>query len=125
MSIHSQPSLSPTPFPGILHATLAGSDHGLKQLSVWRQSMAPGGCTPPHTHPCEEVVLCEGGRGEVRIGDAVHAFASGQAMVLPAQVPHQIFNTGDEPLVTLAVIAQTPVHTALPDGKPLELPWRS
>jgi quercetin dioxygenase-like cupin family protein len=43
--------------PGIEHVTLAGSDNGLNNLSVWKQSVAPGGATPPHRHDCEEVVL--------------------------------------------------------------------
>ena len=34
--------------PGLQHRTLAGHDHGLDQLSVWRQTLAPGAATPPH-----------------------------------------------------------------------------
>ena len=125
MYIHEQTPPAATPIPGVAHVTLAGSDQGLKQLSLWRQSMAPGGCTPPHSHDCEEVVMCEAGRGEVNIGGQVHAFRANQTLVLPAGVPHQIFNTGDEPLVTFAVFPQTPVGVTLPDGQAMELPWRT
>lgn len=125
MYVLDQASPAATPFPGIAHATLAGADDGLTGLSVWRQSIAPGNCTPSHSHTCDEVVLCEAGRGEVHIAGAVHAFRAGQMVVLPANVPHQIFGTGEEPLVTLAVIAATPVPVTLPDGEPLSLPWRS
>ena len=34
---------------GMRHQTLAGSAEGLKQLSVWRQTMAPGTATPPRS----------------------------------------------------------------------------
>ena len=125
MYVHEQQQPVATPMPGVAHVTLAGQDHGLRELSVWRQAMAPGGCTPPHAHACEEVVMCDSGRGEVHIGGAVHPFRAGQTIVLPAGVPHQIFSTGDEPLVTTAVFPRNPVPVALPDGQALELPWRT
>lgn len=125
MYILDQSTPAATPIPGVAHATLAGSADGLHQLSVWRQSMAPGSCTPPHSHSCEEIVLCEAGQGEVHIGGEVHPFRVGQSIVLPPNVLHQIFATGSEPLVSTAVFAATPVPVTLPDGVALELPWRS
>ena len=120
-----QPAPAATPIPGILHATWAGSADGLKTLSLWRQSMAPGAATPPHSHDCEEIVMCTGGRGEVHIGGEVHAFGAHQTLLLPPNVPHQIFNVGDVPLETTAVFAATPVGVALPDGSALDVPWRT
>lgn len=125
MHILDQQPPAATPFPGIAHVTLAGSDQGLKSLSLWRQSMDPGQCTPPHSHSCEEIVLCEAGLGEIHVGADVHRFAAGQMAVLPAGVVHQIFAQGEEPLVTLAVLSATPVPVALPDGTAVQLPWRS
>ena len=125
MFIHVQQQPAATPIPGVAHVTLAAQAEGLRHLSVWRQSMAPGACTPPHSHSCEEIVLCEAGSGEVHIGGEVHPFGAGQTVVLPAGVQHQIFNTGREPLVSTAVFAATPVPVTLPDGQALELPWRS
>jgi quercetin dioxygenase-like cupin family protein len=125
MYVIDQPAPAATPIPGVAHATLASAADGLSTLSVWRQSMAPGGCTPPHLHACEELVLCESGEGELHIGGQVHAFRGGQMLVLPAGVPHQLFNTGTQPLVSLAVFPASPVPVALPDGERLELPWRS
>ena len=114
-----------TPIPGVFHATWAGSRDGLRSLSLWRQSLAAGGATPPHSHECEEIVLCLSGRGEVHIAGEVHAFGAQQTVLLPANVPHQIFNVGPEPLEMTAVFAATPVPVALPDGSVLELPWHS
>lgn len=125
MFIHPQQQPVATPIPGVAHATLAGEAEGLRHLSVWRQAMAPGACTPPHSHACEEIVLCDAGNGEVHVAGAVHPFSAGQTVVLPAGVLHQIYATGQEPLVCTALFGATPVPVALPDGQPLKLPWRS
>lgn len=125
MYVIDQAAPADTPIPGVRHATWAGAAEGLRSLSLWRQSIAPGGATPPHSHECDEVVLCLSGRGEVHIDGTRHAFGPNQTIVLPAGVAHQIFNTGDVPLESTAVFAATPVPVALPDGSALELPWRS
>lgn len=111
--------------PGIEHLTLAGAAQGLFRLSVWRQSMDPGSATPPHQHDCEEVVLVLEGSGELHMNGKVTAFGPDTTLVLPPNVPHQIFNTGAVALRTVAAFSSTPVGTFLPDGKPLALPWKS
>jgi quercetin dioxygenase-like cupin family protein len=111
--------------PGIEHATLAGADDGLARLSVWRQSMAPGGATPPHRHDCEEVVVVLAGSGELQIDGQVVAFGPDSTLVIPPDAPHRIVNTGADPLVTLAVFSVSPVDVRFPDGERIELPWRT
>jgi mannose-6-phosphate isomerase-like protein (cupin superfamily) len=111
--------------PGIEHLTLAGRAQGLSHLSVWRQSMAPGCATPPHQHDCEEVILVLEGSGEVHIDGRIVAFGPDSTLVLPPRIAHQIFNTGDAPLRTVAAFSATPVGTFLPGGEALELPWAS
>jgi mannose-6-phosphate isomerase-like protein (cupin superfamily) len=111
--------------PGIIHLSVAGRELGLKALSVWRQTMAPGCATPAHRHDCEEVVLVTAGSGEVHIDGKIFPFGPDTTLVLPPNVPHQIFNTGGTPLETIAAFSATPVGTFLPDGAPLELPWGS
>ena len=125
MTLLAQPRPQATDLPGIAHATWAGRDDGLQQLSVWRQSLAPGAATPPHGHSCEEVVFCLAGQGEARIDGEVQAFGPDTTVVLPRQRMHQLVNTGTEPLELLAVFAATPVDTRLPDGQEITLPWRS
>jgi len=111
--------------PGIEHATLAGADDGLARLSVWRQSMAPGGATPPHRHDCEEVVVVLAGSGELQIDGQVVTFGPDSTLVIPPDAPHRIVNTGTDPLVTLAVFSVSPVQVRFPDGERIELPWRT
>lgn len=125
MHVIEQARPEPTPIAGIAHATWAGSAEGLSQLSVWRQSVAPGGATPPHRHDCDEVVLCIGGSGEVHIDGRAHRFGADTTLVLPRGLLHQIFNTGAATLETIGVFAATPVGTALPDGEAIDLPWRT
>lgn len=125
MHVIEQNHPQPTAIPGIAHTTWAGQAEGLQQLSVWRQSMAPGTATPPHRHDCDEVVICLGGWGEVHIEGEKHRFTSDCLLVLPKGCVHQIFNVGTQPLETLAVLGQSPVPTCLPDGQALPLPWRS
>jgi mannose-6-phosphate isomerase-like protein (cupin superfamily) len=117
--------IAPTGLPGIVHRTLASRADGLNSLSVWMQTMAPGAATPPHRHDCDEVVVVLAGRGEVHIAGQVQAIGPNQTLVLPAEVDHQIVNTGDEPLQTLAALAATPVQVTLPDGSRFPLPWIS
>jgi quercetin dioxygenase-like cupin family protein len=123
MHIISNKAQAPTPFPGIEHVTLAGRENGLEHLSIWQQSIAPGGATPPHRHDCEEVVLCTAGEGELHVAGRVERFSANMTIVIPPHVDHQIISVGKEPLQTMAVFASTPVGVWLPDGEPVELPW--
>jgi quercetin dioxygenase-like cupin family protein len=125
MIVIDQQKPQATVLPGIAHATWAGTADGLAELSVWRQTMAPGSATPPHSHDCDEVVLCLSGRGEVHSEGQVQRFGAETTLVLPRDRVHQLFNVGPMPLETVGIFAATPVATRLPDGVPLELPWRS
>jgi quercetin dioxygenase-like cupin family protein len=124
-TVLAQPQPEATPIPGVAHATWAGQTDGLRQLSLWRQTMAPGAATPPHRHDCDEIVLCQSGAGELHVDGQVHRFTAPCTLVLPRDRPHQIFNTGDRPLETLGIFGASPVGTCLPDGGALPLPWRT
>jgi len=125
MVVIEQPRVEPAAIPGVAHATWAGAADGLQQLSVWRQTMAPGASTPPHSHDCDEVVLCLDGAGEVHIDGAVHRFTREQTVVLPKGRLHQLFNVGANQLEIIGIFAATPVATRLPDGQAINLPWRT
>ena len=125
MNVIEQTRPVATPIPGVAHATWAGEAEGLAQLSVWRQTLAPGTATPPHRHDCDEVVLCLSGWGEVHSVGAVQRFGADCTVVLPKGHDHQIFNTGPQPMEIVGLFGATPVLTRLPDGSALELPWRS
>ena len=125
MYVIDQPSPEPTPIPGLSHATWAGSNEGLEQLSIWRQTLAPGAATPPHSHDCDEVVICQSGQGEVHLDGDSYCFGPGNTVILRKDQLHQIFNVGSTPLEILGVFGATPVNVFLPSREKLELPWRT
>ncbi|MGH6951604.1 MAG: cupin domain-containing protein [Solimonas sp.] len=125
MSVIRNSELPRNALPGIEHMTLAGSADGLSNLSVWQQSIAPGGATPPHRHDCEEVVLIRAGCGELHLEGQVHGFGPDTTLIVPRNAPHQIMNVGDTPLELIGILSVTPVAVFFPDGQPIELPWRS
>src|SRR5262245_16913370 len=124
-TVIDQPRPQPMPLPGLQHATWAGAAEGLSQLSLWRQTLAPGAGTPPHSHDCDEVVLCLSGEGELHVDGQARRFGARSTLVLPRGGQHQILNTGTVPLEILAAFGGTPVGTFGSDGSRLELPWRS
>lgn len=124
MYVYPTPHPKPAGLPGILHATLATDRHGLERLAVWQQSLDAGAATPPHRHDCEEVVLCSAGSGELRINGEAHRFGPGSTLVIPADAPHQILNTGDEPVELLAVFSAAVIDARFLDGQKIELPWQ-
>ena len=125
MHVFPTPLPEASGLPGISHATVAAGKHGLSRLALWRQTLAPGAATPPHRHDCEEVVLCSAGHGELRIDGASHAFGPDATLVIPADAPHQILNTGDREMELLAVFSVARVDARFPDGAEIALPWQA
>jgi len=125
MKILPHDTLPHASLPGLDHVTLAGSADGLTQLSLWKQTVEPGGATPPHRHDCEEIVVCELGQGEIHIHGEVVPFRGPASIVVDRNAVHQIFNTGAGPMVITGIFAMSPVEVYLPDGTPLALPWSS
>ncbi|HVY65479.1 MAG TPA: cupin domain-containing protein [Gammaproteobacteria bacterium] len=118
-------ALPPSALPGIAHRTLARRGDGLDRMSVWKQTMTPGNSTPPHHHDCDEVVVVLAGQGTLLIEGQSLPFQAGDTLLLPAGRDHQIVNTGDRDVVTVAAFAASPVATALPGGQVIDLPWAS
>jgi mannose-6-phosphate isomerase-like protein (cupin superfamily) len=112
-----------TPIPGVAHSTWAGGADGLSQISIWRQTLAPGAATPPHRHECDEVVLCASGWGEVHSEGRVQRFGADTTVILPKDQVHQLFNTGPMPLELVGIFGAAAVVTRLPDGSAIQLPW--
>ncbi len=123
MNVTEQSRPAATPIPGVAHATWAGQADGLRQLSVWRQTLAPGAVTPVHLHDCDEVVLCLSVNGELHADGRAQRFGADCTLVIPQGLEHQIVNTGPMPMDLVATFGGTPVGVQLPDGTALDLPW--
>jgi mannose-6-phosphate isomerase-like protein (cupin superfamily) len=61
--------------------------------------MEPGGMNQMHVHEKQqEAMYFYSGRGIARVGDEEFEIVPESFLLAPAGVPHQICNTGDEPL---------------------------
>jgi len=102
---------------------VATPSHGAQQVEAWHTTITPGAATPPHVHSAEEIVVILRGNGEIQVGDSRAAFNAPCTLIAPAAIPHQIFNTGSEPIEAVAAM---PLGSSIstPDGNELALPWR-
>jgi len=88
--------------PGITRTPLLDN----ADARVTRVAFAPGAREPIHSHPFDLVVVpLEAGRMEVRLGDAVStkAYAMGEVMFLPRDIPHAVSNVDGRPIEVLSI----------------------
>jgi mannose-6-phosphate isomerase-like protein (cupin superfamily) len=85
------------PLSNIAHE-FVGADHGGVGVCVIIVDAPPGRGPSLHTHPYEELLLVQEGRGTFTLGDETVEVGAGELVVVPAGVPHAFTNTGDEPL---------------------------
>lgn len=103
---------------GILTPAVGGG-----HVEVWESSVAPGGRTPRHQHTSPEVFIVLEGSGELIVGEKSYAFAAPCTVYAPANVPHEIHNTGTTPTRQIVII-EAHSHITDMDGKEMTLPWR-
>jgi len=83
----------------------------------------PRGCRlPRHTDSAEETIVVTGGSAEVTLGEDHCSVRAGEIAIVPADLPHEVRNAGDEPLRFVAVYAAPEVVTTYerpvqPEGK--------
>ena len=70
---------------------------------------------PPHKHlgmhtdSAEEIVYIVSGRGEAVVGDERAEIETGSLALIPSMVPHDVINTGDEPLRVIGFFSSATV----------------
>ncbi len=111
--------------PGLNHRTLAGPQHGLTSLEVWGQVIEAGAATPVHRHACEEAIVILEGRGRLTIEGENTEFGPNSTLIIPADVVHQIVNTGDMPMKLIAALSAAPVKVRHADNRAMPLPWQA
>jgi len=108
--------------PGLRVVGLASPARGARETSVWRIALAAGTPGTPHTVDREEIFIALAGRAVATVGDATHALAAGDALIVPAGTPFALANPHAEPFE--AVAAQPCGGRArMPDGEPFTPPW--
>lgn len=71
-------------------------------------TIEPGGGIPNHTNTVEHEQYVLQGHAKVGIGDRVHLVKQGDAVFIPAGVPHWYRTEGDEPFRFLCMIPNRP-----------------
>ncbi|HEC22815.1 MAG TPA: cupin domain-containing protein [Chloroflexi bacterium] len=89
------------------HATetwLIGKAEGAENFAIRYYELEPGGHSREEHHPHDHGIVILRGRGQVILSGKPHEIAQGDVIYIPPEEPHQIANTGDEPLGWLCVI---------------------
>jgi quercetin dioxygenase-like cupin family protein len=88
---------------GTTRQVLIGPDEG-PNFAMRRFVMEPGGSIPAHTNSVEHEQYVLRGRARVGLGNDVLEAKTGDAIFIPAGVPHWYEVIGDEPYEFLCVV---------------------
>ena len=108
--------------PDVTFAGLAAPSRGARENAVWRVTLAPHAAGGLHSLSREEVLVALSGTAEARIGEAVHRFAAGDAIVIPAETEFALSNPGDGPFEAIAVLP-VGAHVRMGDAPAFIPPW--
>ncbi len=75
----------------------------------------PGEAVGSHADSAEEIVLVMAGTAEAMVGDERGALAEGQLAVIPANVPHDVRNVGDDVVKVVGFFAAGTVLSTFAD----------
>jgi len=79
-------------------------------------NILPGKTNPEHWHTAaEEIVYMLQGECDVRVGDRTMKLATGQTLVIPQGVKHEVSNSGWEPVVYVCSFSATTRGTMFGD----------
>ncbi len=90
-----------------------GLSHGTIGISYVQTALAPGAGCATHSHPYDEVVIVEEGRGLAHVGEDSRDLEAGHTLTIPARTAHGFANNGEDPLRLLELHA---------NGRVIELP---
>jgi ribulose-bisphosphate carboxylase large chain len=90
---------------GVVRSVLVGAGGERTAFHVRYFEIAPGGHTTLERHAHEHAVVVFRGRGEVHLGDAVHALNFGDAVYIAPHEVHQLRNpSSEEPFGFLCLV---------------------
>ncbi len=89
---------------GVTIRVLMGENVGAPNFVMRHFELAPGGCTPYHTHPWEHEVFVLSGRGTARRKDGESPIGPGSFVYVAPDEEHNFVNGGREALTFLCVI---------------------
>lgn len=89
---------------GVRFRCLIGERDGAPSFTMRQFEIAPGGCTPKHTHAYEHEVFVLEGSGVVLEGNDERPIREGSVVFVVPNEVHQFRNTGPTPLKFLCLI---------------------
>lgn len=85
--------------------------HGNKNVSLARAIIEPGQKTANHVHKItEEIYHVVQGKGVMSLGEKVFSICSGDTICILPGTPHDVENTGKEPLIIICCCAPPYSH---------------
>lgn len=100
----------PAPYARRIKVLFAPDKGGVKELTFSHAILPPSGCTDRHTHDRPELIYVVSGEGKCVNAAGETPITADVAMWVPAGEPHQIINTGYQPLKLATVFV--PAYTA-------------
>ncbi len=94
---------------GVTIRVLMGENVGAPNFVMRHFEIAPGGCTPYHTHPWEHEVFVLSGRGKARRKGGEADIAAGSYVYVAPDEEHNFSSSAEGPLTFLCVIPATKV----------------
>ncbi|MEE9616698.1 MAG: cupin domain-containing protein [Anaerolineae bacterium] len=84
---------------------LTGKTVGASKVMLGYSIFKPGTDTPQKIHEEEELAYVLSGRGQITVGDEAVDYGAGQALYIPAGVPHGVRVLGDEDVAMVFVFS--------------------
>jgi quercetin dioxygenase-like cupin family protein len=90
--------------PGVMRRILAGPDEGAANFVMRLFEIQPGSGTLHHTHAWEHEMFIIEGQGILKSGNAERPLEKGDAVMVLANEPHSVLNTGKDMLRAICVV---------------------
>jgi quercetin dioxygenase-like cupin family protein len=98
------PKAFASPAKGVTGRVVLGKADGAENFCMRIIELEPGGHVPLHSHPWEHEQFVHSGKGLIRQGEELVEFGPGNVVFVPGNIPHEIKNTGDEPLIIICLV---------------------
>ena len=85
----------------LISGPLNGAAATTMGFSTWR----PGAATKQLVHEVDELCYIVGGEGKLSVGDEMVSYRAGQAVLIPAGVPHGVVNDSSAPMSMVYVFS--------------------
>jgi quercetin dioxygenase-like cupin family protein len=85
----------------LISGPLNGAAGSMLGFSTWQ----PGAATKQLVHEVDELCYIVGGEGKLSVGDEMVSYRAGQAVLIPAGVPHGVVNDSSAPMSMVYVFS--------------------